>query len=305
MAEYIDLAGERVRLRSTIPEDGAALVAIRSTEVVRSRWHGDDLEAEFARGLEDDELVQLTIETGGRIIGLVQFGEEEDLDYRHASLDIYLDPAVHRRGYATDAIRTLVDYLFHERGHHRLTIDPAADNDPAIRCYASVGFRAVGVMRDYERRPDGSWADGLLMELLIGDRADAAPLGAEGPEELELRLLDPAVRRDADALGVLLHEDFVEVGASGDLWSRDETMAMLMSSPDPGPLRVEGLRSHALTNDGVANDAVIVIYRTLGPERSALRSSLWVRDRGRWRIRHHQGTPTASKPGPEGSPHLD
>ena len=169
MAELIQLAGEHVLLRSTTPTDHAALVAIRSTEVVHNRWGGEDLEAEVAADLEDEELVQLTIEVDGTIIGLIQFSEEADPDYRHAGLDIYIDPAVQRRGYAADAIRTLAHHLFNERGHHRLTIDPAADNEPAIRCYSSVGFRPVGVMRRYERQPDGSWADGLLMEKLSID----------------------------------------------------------------------------------------------------------------------------------------
>ncbi len=63
----------------------------------------------------------------------------------------------------------LVRHLFEARGHHRLTIDPAAANLRAIRCYESVGFVRVGVMREYERGDDGTWHDGLLMELLAGD----------------------------------------------------------------------------------------------------------------------------------------
>ncbi len=72
---------------------------------------------------------------------------------------------MHRRGHATDAIVTVVAHLVTTLGHHRLTIDPAADNLAAIRCYEAVGFRPVGTMRHYERQADGSWADGLLMEL--------------------------------------------------------------------------------------------------------------------------------------------
>ena len=55
------------------------------------------------------------------------------------------------------------------RGHHRLTIDPAADNAKAIRSYERVGFRPVGIMRRYERGLDGTWHDGLLMDLLAGE----------------------------------------------------------------------------------------------------------------------------------------
>ena len=60
----------------------------------------------------------------------------------------------------------LARFLCEQRGHHRLTIDPAAANHRAIRCYEKVGFRRVGVLRQYERGPDGRFHDGLLMDLL-------------------------------------------------------------------------------------------------------------------------------------------
>jgi L-amino acid N-acyltransferase YncA len=41
--------------------------------------------------------------------------------------------------------------------------------EAAIRAYEKVGFRRVGVMRSYERGPDGSWHDNLLMDLLAGE----------------------------------------------------------------------------------------------------------------------------------------
>lgn len=174
MSDRIDLLGAKVRLRHTEDSDRAALIAIRSTPEVRRRWKGEDLEAEFDDALRDPDTEVLTIEEpdSGRIRGLLQFSEEDDPDYRHASLDIYLDPEVHGLGFASDAIRTLIAHLVEERGHHRITIDPAADNSTAIRCYSAVGFRPVGTMRRYERQDDGKWGDGLLMELVI----EAEPL---------------------------------------------------------------------------------------------------------------------------------
>jgi aminoglycoside 6'-N-acetyltransferase len=169
------LQGSRVRLRPTVPGDVDALVSIRATPEVRARWHGDDLAGEVEAEIADPTTTMFTVEdAGGRVVGLVQYAEEEDPDYRHASLDLYVDPAVHRRGYGSDAVATVVRHLVRDRGHHRLTIDPAADNAPAIACYASVGFRPVGVMRAYERQEDGTWADGLLMELLASDLPDGA-----------------------------------------------------------------------------------------------------------------------------------
>ncbi len=110
----------------------------------------------------------LTIEDlEGRIIGGIHFEEAEDSDYRHASVDIFLDPSVRGRGLGGEAIGVVAKYLFEELGHHRLTIDPAVENTAAIRAYSKVGFQPVGVMRKYEIGPDGNWHDGLLMELLV------------------------------------------------------------------------------------------------------------------------------------------
>jgi aminoglycoside 6'-N-acetyltransferase len=50
-------------------------------------------------------------------------------------------------------------------------IDPAASNERAIKAYERVGFKPVGVMRSYERGPDGTFHDGLLMDLLAEELA--------------------------------------------------------------------------------------------------------------------------------------
>jgi aminoglycoside 6'-N-acetyltransferase len=76
---------------------------------------------------------------------------------------------VHGQGLGADAVRTLARHLFDDVGHHRIEIDPAADNAAAIRCYEKVGFRPVGIMRGYERGPEGKWHDSLLMDLLAGE----------------------------------------------------------------------------------------------------------------------------------------
>ena len=92
--------------------------------------------------------------------------------YRHAGIDIFLTTHQHDRGVGTEAVRLLATFLCEQRGHHRLTIDPAAANHRAIRCYEKVGFRRVGLMRRYERGSDGQFHDGLLMDLL---REELAP----------------------------------------------------------------------------------------------------------------------------------
>jgi aminoglycoside 6'-N-acetyltransferase len=167
------LFGQLVVLRPAATNDVESLVRIRATPEVLTRWRGTDLDAEIREAIDDDELHLLTIEDhDGNIVGAIQWAPSDDPDYPHASVDLFIDPAVHGRGLGTDAVRTLCIHLTTTLGFHRLVIDPAADNAAAIRCYTNVGFRPVGVMRSYERDADGSLHDGLLMDLLANEIID-------------------------------------------------------------------------------------------------------------------------------------
>ena len=156
------LQGDRVMLRRATVDDVPPLAAIIATPEVSRWWASPFSEADITA----DDAVVFAIEVEGEVAGLIQYCEENEPDYRHAGVDVVLAPQHHGRGLGADAVRTLARHLFDERGHHRLTIDPAADNARAIASYAQVGFHPVGVMRRYERRRDGSWHDGLLMDLL-------------------------------------------------------------------------------------------------------------------------------------------
>jgi len=166
------LDGELVSLRPVASTDTMRLTEILTHPDVAiwwGRWDLDRVQRDAIR--PSDGTVSFAIEVDGQVIGLIQYAEEDEPDYRHASIDISLDPAWHGQGLGFDAVRTLARYLFQERGHHRITIDPAAHNQHTIRSYQQVGFRPVGVMRRYERGPDGTWHDGLLMDLLPEDLA--------------------------------------------------------------------------------------------------------------------------------------
>ena len=136
------------------PEDVEELTAI----VTASQWWS------YESSLDDDPAFVIEIE--GKRAGWPGFYEEEEPDYRHASVDIVLAPAFGDRGLGPEALQTAIRWLVRERGHHRITIDPAARNARAIAAYEKVGFRPVGVMRQFERGPDGTWHDNLLMDLL-------------------------------------------------------------------------------------------------------------------------------------------
>lgn len=167
------LDGSFVHLRPPRPADTPALARIRESPEVLARWRGGpDMTDAVQEDLNEAGATPFVIELYGRVVGWIQWSEEEEPDYRQAVIDIYVDPAVHGRGVGTDAVRTLARHLIVDHGHHRIEIDPAADNQPAIRCYTKVGFRPVGIRRQSERGPDGSWHDALLMDLLAGELTD-------------------------------------------------------------------------------------------------------------------------------------
>ena len=156
----MNLRGERVTLRSLEEADVEPLNAIIAQPGVREWWGTDPT-------VDDQDA--FTIEVDGKIAGWLGWYEETMDDYRHGGLDIFVAPAFHGRGLGREALRVAARWLIEERGHHRIIIDPAAANTRAIAAYAAIGFKPVGVMRRYERSPDGSWHDGLLMDLLADE----------------------------------------------------------------------------------------------------------------------------------------
>lgn len=158
------LRGRSVTLRPVIEDDLPALLAILEEPEVARWWRRDEWER-----VDEEDAVTFTIVADGAVAGCIQFSEETDPDYYSAAVDIFVATAAQGRGVGPDAMRALIAWLIEARGHHRLTVDPAADNARAIHVYEKLGFRRVGVLRRYERVEDGVWRDGLLMELVADD----------------------------------------------------------------------------------------------------------------------------------------
>jgi aminoglycoside 6'-N-acetyltransferase len=169
------LATGRVRIRPGQPGDAERLHAILAEPAV-ARWWGEPdpvpVIEEDLSGAEGDAML-LVVEVDGQLAGGIQYHEEDDPMYRHAGIDIYLSTGCQGHGAGRTAVALLAGYLFGPRGHHRITIDPAAANEQAVRCYTAVGFRPVGLMRQYERGTDGKFHDGLLMDLLRDELVQA------------------------------------------------------------------------------------------------------------------------------------
>ncbi len=171
------LRGPRVVLRPILDADRPRIEEILDEPEVARWWLRDEWERVMEVG-SYTFAVELPDEAAGRssrVVGMIQYSEELDPGYKRAAIDIFLSDTVQSRGVGAEAIRTLIRYLIDERGHRRFIIDPAADNERAIRCYTKVGFRPVGIMRRYERFASGDYRDGLLMDLLAEELTEDPP----------------------------------------------------------------------------------------------------------------------------------
>lgn len=116
----------------------------------------------------------------------------------------------------------------------------------------------------------------------MADQLEPEPSDIDRVIALERSLLTDEVRADPAAVAALLHPDWCEVGQSGRLWTRSETLAEI------GPLPTD-VRLEMIAADQLDAGTILLIWRSIGDGATAVRSSLWVKD-GDWRQRFHQGT---------------
>jgi RimJ/RimL family protein N-acetyltransferase len=171
------LEGERMRLRPPVESDAEPLLAILSEPEVATWWVGYD-----ALRIRDEILDSgnaLVMEINGECAGAIFFYPNEDPEYLHVVMHLFLGARWYGHRFGAEALTIAMAHLC-TLGHHRFTLDPNVNNAPAIRSYERLGFRRVGVLREYQLRPGGTHDDGLLMDLLISDfpngfdwRADA------------------------------------------------------------------------------------------------------------------------------------
>lgn len=107
----------------------------------------------------------------------------------------------------------------------------------------------------------------------------------------ELQLMDPRVRASRERAARLLDPEFVEVGASGRRWTREEMLTELAghagSSADGPHCEPSGISGVLL-----APGLVHLTFETVLGERRTRRSSIWRKGDGEtgWRMYYHQAT---------------
>jgi RimJ/RimL family protein N-acetyltransferase len=180
------LTTPRLVLRRFRTADAPALAAYRSDrDVARYQsWEapfGLDRAEDFVgymAGADPDRpgwfqwAVELTEEKA--LIGDVGVGLHENL--MQADIGFTLARGRHGRGYATEAVRAVLDRLFTIQGLRRVSAECDVRNVSSARLLDRVGFTREGLLRSHTWI-NGEWTDDLLFGLLAEDWLSAPPAG--------------------------------------------------------------------------------------------------------------------------------
>ena len=108
---------------------------------------------------------------------------------------------------------------------------------------------------------------------------------------MEEALASQEVRSSELALSTILHPDFLEIGKSGRMFDYDAILKDLAGENAPPAYAIENL-SVTSVEEGIVLATYQIPTRTVDgiAYPATMRSSLWVKFDGTWRLRFHQGT---------------
>ncbi len=159
------LRTERLLLRPMRIEDGEDLFAVFGNAQAMRYWSTlphvtlSDTAALIREtiGADPETSAEFAIEFEGRVIGKAGFWQMPEIGY-------LLHPDYWRRGFATEALRALIDYGFKGRRLERITADVDPNNIASIAMLEKLGFVETGREKN-TLEIGGKWFDSIYLEL--------------------------------------------------------------------------------------------------------------------------------------------
>ena len=107
----------------------------------------------------------LVLEVEGRIVGQLNVAQIAYGSLSSASLGYWVIESMAGQGITPIAVGLATDYLFFEKGLHRMEVCIKPDNTASLRVVEKLGFRYEGLRRRYIHI-DGAWADHFCFALV-------------------------------------------------------------------------------------------------------------------------------------------
>lgn len=149
----VRVRGRLTELRPAYADDVDRLVAWHADPEVSRHWDDETFTREqMEERLARPDVEAWIVEESGEPVGYLQVHE--------AGIDMFLVPAARGRGLGSDAARAMARHLLAEGGRSRVTVDPYAWNDGAMRAWQRAGFIEIS-RHDPDDEHTAEW---ILME---------------------------------------------------------------------------------------------------------------------------------------------
>jgi RimJ/RimL family protein N-acetyltransferase len=188
----LPLRTERLRLRTVVADDAAALLAYRSrpdvaryvpfapmdAAVIERRLAGGWTQAGTLAEAGDSVLIGIERQDTGQLIGDVTLFLRS-VEHRGGEIGWLLHPDHSGWGYATEAAHGVLHLAFDARGLnlHRVVARVDARNAPSLALCERLGMRREALLRENEWFK-GEWTDEVDYALLADEWAAAHTVGA-------------------------------------------------------------------------------------------------------------------------------
>ena len=176
--QSLPISGPLVTLRAVRAEDALPLFDILSEPEVALWWVGFTPEKVVADFVEQPEITRI-IEVDGECAGALWVLRGDDPEYPTTVMHLFIGTRFRGRRIGEEALALAIRAEF-AAGITRVTLDPNVNNDGAIRSYERMGFKRIGILRDYQVRPGGHLEDALFLDLTRSDFPEGPPLPARG-----------------------------------------------------------------------------------------------------------------------------
>ncbi|KAB1196203.1 MULTISPECIES: GNAT family N-acetyltransferase [Haloferax] len=167
MKDTTVVEGERVSLRPVERDDTDLLQRSMTDPAIRiplgSEPRNEHETTEFIEEyVEGSDNLSFVVEAEGERIGIVAV---KSLKPARPELVYWFLPAYHGQGYGTEAVGSLVEYVFNAVDCHGLTAIVFEFNEGSRRLLERLGFEEEGRLREH-RFVDGAYVDVLRFGLL-------------------------------------------------------------------------------------------------------------------------------------------
>lgn len=165
------LKGDKIYLRSVEKRDVNVFYSISSEKEVRKYDGGYTIYPSIEYVIENfQEIMNINRKTlsiineKGVLVGYLTYKSSEDTINVY-NIGITIGSNFWGRGYGTDSIRVLLNYLFMFKAAHRIELEVVEYNKRAIRCYEKCGFKIEGTKRN-KYFSEGQYHNTIIMGIL-------------------------------------------------------------------------------------------------------------------------------------------